>query len=89
MKLAPASNDNLIEQTRRLWRSRLGRDVSREDARQIVENVTGFFGVLAEWSHAERCPANEKRAWLERLPAIEVRPIETRNLPADEARDDR
>ena len=49
MKLAPAANDNLIEQTRRLWRSRLGRDVSREDARQIVENVTGFFGVLVEW----------------------------------------
>jgi hypothetical protein len=62
MKLAPAANDNLIEQTRRLWRSRLGRDVSREDARQIVENVTGFFGVLVEWSHAERCPANENNA---------------------------
>jgi hypothetical protein len=62
MKLAPASNDNLIEKTRRLWRSRLGQDVSRDDARQIVENVTGFFSVLADWSHAERCPANENNA---------------------------
>jgi hypothetical protein len=62
MKLAPAANDSLIEQTRRLWHSRLGRDVSREDARQIVENVTGFFGVLAEWSQAESCPANENNA---------------------------
>jgi hypothetical protein len=62
MKLAPAANDNLIEQTRRLWRSRLGRDVSREDARQIAENVTGFFAVLAEWSRAEGSAANDNEA---------------------------
>jgi hypothetical protein len=61
MKPSPA-NDNLIEQTRRLWRSRLGRDVSCEDARQIFENVTGFFAVLAEWSHAERLAANDNEA---------------------------
>jgi hypothetical protein len=61
MKPSPA-NDNLIEQTRRLWRSRLGRDVSCEDARQIAENFTGFFAVLAEWSHAERRAANDNEA---------------------------
>jgi hypothetical protein len=61
MKPSPA-NDNLIEQTRRLWRSRLGRDVSGEDARQIAENVTGFFAVLSEWSHAERRAANDNKA---------------------------
>jgi hypothetical protein len=58
MKPSPA-NDNLIEETRRLWHSRSGRDVSREGARQIAENVTGFFAVLAEWSRAEMpMPAN-------------------------------
>jgi hypothetical protein len=57
MKPTPA-NDNLIEQTRRLWRSRLGREVSCEDARQIAENVIGFFAVLAEWS----CAANDNEA---------------------------
>jgi hypothetical protein len=36
--------------------------VSCEDARQIAENVTGFFAVLAEWSHAERRAANDKEA---------------------------
>ena len=35
------------------WRPRLDRDLSREDARQIVENVTDFFSILAEWSGAE------------------------------------
>ena len=62
MKLAPAANDNLIEETRRLWRSRLGRDVSREDARQIAENVTGFFALLAEWSRSEGSAANDNEA---------------------------
>jgi hypothetical protein len=52
MKPSPA-NDNLIERTQRLWTPRLRRDLSREDARQLVENATGFFAILAEWSHAE------------------------------------
>ena len=43
-----------------VWQPRLGRDLSREDARQIAENVTGFFAVLAEWSRAETpVPAND------------------------------
>ena len=48
-----AAKDDLIDRTRQVWRPRLGRDLSREDARQIVENVTGFFALLAEWSRAE------------------------------------
>jgi hypothetical protein len=31
----------------------VGREISREEARHIVENVTGFFSVLYEWSWAE------------------------------------
>jgi hypothetical protein len=61
MNRLPA-NDNLIEKTRRLWRSRLGRDVSCEDARQIAENFTGFFGILAEWSRAEQLAAANDNA---------------------------
>jgi len=55
-----AANDNLIDRTCEVWKPRLGRDVSREDARQIVENVTGFFAILIEWSRAEMpLPAND------------------------------
>jgi hypothetical protein len=55
-----ASNDNLIDQTVALWERRLRRNLSREDARQIVENITGFFNILAEWSRAEMpAPAND------------------------------
>ena len=60
MKPSHAANDNLIDRTREVWRPRLGRDLSGEDARQIAENVIGFFGVLAEWCRAQMpAPAND------------------------------
>ena len=37
-----AVNDNCVDQTIALWRHRLGREISREEARQITENVAGF-----------------------------------------------
>ncbi len=66
MKPSHAANDNLkndlIRRTREVWQPRLGRDLSREDARQISETMTGFFSVLAEWSRAELpSPANDTR----------------------------
>jgi hypothetical protein len=57
MKPSPPANDNLAERTCRLWKRRLGRDLSREEARQFAENVSGFFALLAEWSRAERLAA--------------------------------
>ena len=60
MKPTNAANDNLFAGTVSLWQSRLGHEPTREDARQIVENVVGFFDILAEWSRAERrAPAND------------------------------
>ena len=52
-----AANDNrnegLIGRTREVWQPRLGHDLSRDEAKQIAANVTGFFAILAEWSWAE------------------------------------
>ena len=60
MKPSDPANDNLIDRTIALWQPRLRRDLSREDARRIVENVTGFFKLLAEWSRVEMpSPAND------------------------------
>ena len=60
MKPSHAANDNLIDRTRKVWQPRIGRDLTNEDARQISENVTGFFAILAEWSRAEMpAPAND------------------------------
>jgi hypothetical protein len=62
-----AANDNQkdesIARACLFWRPRFGRDLSGEDARQIVENVSGFFAVLADWSWSERAnPANDNES---------------------------
>ena len=60
MKPSHAVSNNLIEQTYKVWQPRIERNLTDEDARQIVENVTGFFAILAEWSRAARLvPAND------------------------------
>jgi hypothetical protein len=43
----------LIDRTVTLWQRRLGRDLTRENAREMAENVAGFFNTLAKWSRAE------------------------------------
>jgi hypothetical protein len=67
VKFPYTANDNrqhgLIHRTRRTWQPRLGRELSCEDARQIIENASGFFAVLAEWSHSDRDnPANDNES---------------------------
>jgi hypothetical protein len=60
MNPSHAANVKLIDRTRKVWRPRIGRNLTNEDARQISENVTGFFAILAEWSRLEMpMPAND------------------------------
>jgi hypothetical protein len=74
VKPSQAANDNLIDRTRQVWQPRLGRDLSREDARQIAENITGFFAILAEWSRAETpAPTNDSSEPAETTTSGEVR----------------
>ena len=42
-------SEELLKNTAEYWRGRGGRELSGEDARQILENLTGFFGTLMEW----------------------------------------
>jgi hypothetical protein len=59
MKQSHAASNSLNKQTHKVWQPRIGRNLTDEDARQIAENVTGFFAILAEWSRAARpVPAN-------------------------------
>jgi len=48
-----AAENQLLDQTLRVWQPRAARALTREDARQIVANLTGFFRVLSEWKAAE------------------------------------
>ena len=66
VKPSKSANDDLIDRTIELWQPRLRRDLSREDARQIVENVSSFFGILAEWSRAEDAGPDEQRGRTDR-----------------------
>ncbi len=54
MKHTHLTNNSLIDRTLHVWQTRMGRQLSREDARQIIANATGFFAILSEWSRAER-----------------------------------
>jgi hypothetical protein len=38
-----------LDKTVAFWQPRTTRRLTREDARQIIENATGFIRVLAEW----------------------------------------
>jgi hypothetical protein len=45
---------DFLDETREFWQRRSPRRLSREDARQIADNVSGFFRVLQEWDASER-----------------------------------
>jgi hypothetical protein len=63
MKSSYAASNNLIKQTHKVWQPRIRRDLTDEGARQIAENVTGFFAILAEWSRAAKpVPAKDAAA---------------------------
>jgi L-fucose isomerase-like protein len=53
VKPSHEQNDSLIERTLEVWAPRLGCDLSGEDARQIAENMVGFFKILNEWRIGE------------------------------------
>jgi len=41
--------DERIARTLEIWSRRSSRPLTEEDAREIAENMTGFFRVLFEW----------------------------------------
>jgi hypothetical protein len=44
-----STDPDLVEQTIHLWRHRTGEAISREDAKEMMNNIAGFFRVLLEW----------------------------------------
>lgn len=60
MTPSDAANETLIDRTIKTWQERVDRDFNREEARQIVENATGFFSILDEWAQVDlREPAQD------------------------------
>jgi hypothetical protein len=46
---AASTEEEFIRQTIHLWQRRTSRSVNGEDARQITENISGFFSTLIAW----------------------------------------
>ena len=44
----------LRDQALQIWQPGAPRELTQEDARQIAENLVGFFHLLLEWDEAER-----------------------------------
>ena len=53
VKAKTCINDDLIDRTLETWQQRVDHPLTRDDARQIIENVSGFFSILAEWAKAD------------------------------------
>ena len=46
----PRITPELIEHTLRVWQPYYRRELSREDAVEIIRNATGILRVLSDWS---------------------------------------
>ena len=49
-----AADKELIDRTLEVWQPHTSRVLTREDAREITENIAGFFRTLLDW-HAAEC----------------------------------
>lgn len=45
---------DFVERSRLFWQSRADRPLTYEDARAIIENLNGFFRLLARWADTDQ-----------------------------------
>jgi hypothetical protein len=51
---APMPDQDFNRRTRDFWQPQTSRPLTEEDAREMAENVSGFFSLLDEWDSAAR-----------------------------------
>ena len=44
-----SDHHDLLLKTAAFWEQRCGRPISSEDARELIENVVGYFTLLDKW----------------------------------------
>jgi len=54
--------EELIQETRAVWQKRYPILLSKDDAQQIITNVTDFFNILEEWDRRSSTVTNEEPA---------------------------
>ena len=55
------SKKQFFEWTKQFWQARAQKKLSDEDAREIIENITGFFKILNEWKEKENDQAGSSK----------------------------
>ncbi len=48
------SLEQAIDEALKFWQPRYTKKLTREDARQIIENLGGFYGLLLQWDREDR-----------------------------------
>ena len=46
-------SQEFVGKTARFWSERTGEQVSLDDAREMIQNVSRFFGILKKWQQQE------------------------------------
>lgn len=49
-----ADKNRVLDRTISVWQLHSCRSLNHEDAREIMENVVGFFQILGEWETKEK-----------------------------------
>jgi len=60
--LPGTANGRFIHRTLELFQQRSTETLTQEDARQIMDNATGFFRILLEWESAKSERAEEEES---------------------------
>jgi len=72
-----SQKEKLVEETSRFWSSRTGELVGHDDAREMIQNVSRFFGILKKWqlqkdkSHIPGERKTERKELSERICSFE------------------
>ena len=66
MVLRDSSEKKLIEETARFWSVRTGEHVSLDDALEMIQNVSRFFGILKRWQQQKDDNSNSTEVKIER-----------------------
>lgn len=49
----------LLQEAVQFWQSRASRHLTTEDARQAIENITGFFETLERWDSTKSAESTD------------------------------
>jgi len=59
-------NDSFLKKTIKMWQPYSDQELTEEDAREIIQNLAGFFDLLAEWERKDQELKSKSRQMLKK-----------------------